>query len=202
MKFEEMKKIWDAQPGEALYALDQKVLHENVIVKKTKSARKANKLEIILISSLLLASGMVWWAIITKSSYEMAQLVFASLLLLAAAAIFISRRKRLTWQNSFENSILGDLEQGLANATYQVNLSKAAAFLYLIVTGFSVVSVYKEADDWWKSALVLLLFTFGFIASRWEHRKFYVGQKKSLAAMKEQLLRMENEHSENINLEK
>ena len=193
-----MKKIWDTQKGEALYAIDQKALHNKVIVKKTKSARKANKLELTLIGSLLLASGMVWWAIITKSSYEMAQLVFATLLLIAAVAIFISRRKRLSWQNSFENSILGDLEQGLANATYQVNLSKAAALLYLTVTAFAVVSVFKEAEDWWKSALVLLLFTFGYIASRWEHRKFYVGQKKNLKAMKEQLMRLENEHPENL----
>ncbi|WP_296705555.1 hypothetical protein [Algoriphagus sp.] len=193
-----MKKIWDAQKGEALYAIDQNALHDKVIVSKTKSARKASKLELTLISSLLIASGMVWWAMIRKSSFELVQVIFASLLLLVAIAIFISRRKRMTWQNSFENNMLGDLEQGLANATYQVNLSKAAAFLYLTVTGFAVVSVFKEAEDWWKSVLVLLLLGFGYIASRWEHRKFYVGQKKNLTEMKEQLLRMANEDVENL----
>lgn len=196
MEFEEMKKIWDAQKGEALYAIDEKALHNQVIVKKKKSAQKADKLELTLISSLLFASGMVWYAIIVKSSYEMAQIIFASLLLFAAVAILISRRKRMRWQDSFENSMLGDLEQGLANASYQVKLSKAVAFLYLTVAGFAVVSVYHEVTDWWKSALVLLLFTFGYIASRWEHRKFYVGQKKNLLAMKEQLMRMGNEHPE------
>jgi len=191
-----MKKIWDAQKGEALYAIDEKALHNQVIVKKKKSAQKADKLELTLISSLLFASGMVWYAIIVKSSYEMAQIIFASLLLFAAVAILISRRKRMRWQDSFENSMLGDLEQGLANASYQVKLSKAVAFLYLTVAGFAVVSVYLEVTDWWKSVLVLLLFTFGYIASRWEHRKFYVGQKKNLLAMKEKLMRMGNEHPE------
>ena len=196
MEFEEMKKIWDAQKGEALYAIDEKALHNQVIVKKKKSAQKADKLELTLISSLLFAGGMVWYAIIVKSSYEMAQIIFASLLLFAAVAILISRRKRMRWQDSFENSMLGDLEQGLANASYQVKLSKAVAFLYLTVAGFAVVSVYLEVTDWWKSVLVLLLFTFGYIASRWEHRKFYVGQKKNLLAMKEKLMRMGNEHPE------
>ena len=198
MEFEEMKKIWDAQNGQALYAIDEKALHNKVIAKKNKAAQTANKMELTLIGSLLVASGMIWWAMLMKSSFELVQVVFASLLLLVAAAIFLSRRKRLAWQNSFENSMLGDLEQGLANARYQVNLSKAAGFLYLTVAGFAVVSVFQEVADWWKSALVLLLFGFGYFASRWEHRKFYVGQKKNLTVMKEQLLRMENDLPENI----
>jgi hypothetical protein len=97
--------------------------------------------------------------------------------------------------------MLGDLEQGLANASYQVNLSKAASFLYLTVTGFAVASVFNGVEEWWKPALVLLLFTFGYIASRWEHRKFYVGQKKNLTEIKEQLMRMEKEHPENLSVE-
>jgi len=201
MEFEEMKKIWDAQKGEALYAIDEKALHNRVIVKKNKSAQKANKLELTLIGSLLVASGMIWRVMIMKASFELVQVIFASLLLLAAAAIYISRRKRMTWQNSFENSMLGDLEQGLANASYQVNLSKAASFLYLTVTGFAVASVFNGVEEWWKPALVLLLFTFGYIASRWEHRKFYVGQKKNLTEIKEQLMRMEKEHPENLSVE-
>jgi cation transport ATPase len=197
MEFEQMKKIWDAQDGQALYTIDEKALHNNVIAKKKKSAQTANNMELTLIGSLLVASGMIWWAMLRNSSFQLVQVVFASLLLLVAAAILISRRKRMAWQNSFENSMLGDLEQGLANASYQVNLSKAAGFLYLLVSGFAVVSVFNEVADWWKSALVLLLFAFGYFASRWEHSKFYVSQKKNLTAMKEQLMRMENGDPEN-----
>ena len=188
MEFNEMKKIWDAQSNKTMYAIDEEALSKKVISKKMKAARWVDKMEKVLASSLVFASAIIWSAVIYKSKYEFPQLALASLMLIGALAIVVGRMRRLKWQNSFENSMLGDIEQAIANANYQVKLSKAGKWAYLVVTVFTIISVFNNSDELWKGFLVLGFFVFGYFAARWEHRTFYVAQKKGLEKVKQKLL--------------
>jgi cation transport ATPase len=198
MEFNEMRKIWDVQNGRALYAIDEQALHNGVIAKKNKASKTAERMEKILIFSLLTASGLIWWAIFKKGSFHTLQLLLASLFVVAAAAIFVSRLRRLAWQNSFEKSMLGDLEQGIANASYQVALSKAAGLMYLLVASISIISIYQRGMEWWKTILVVLFFIGGYFASKWEHKKFYAYQKQNLMEMKAKLLSFEDDELQKL----
>ena len=195
MEFDEMKKIWDAQSNKTMYAIDEEALHQRVIGKKRKAARWVNRMEKVLMTSLLFASTLIWSAVIYKSRYEMPQLVLGSLMLLGAVAIFIGRRRRLSWQNSFENSMLGDIDQAIANASYQVKLSQSGKWAYVVLAIFAVTSVFNDASEWWKGALVLAFFIVGYFAARWEHKTFYVSQKRGLEAMRQKLIQLQDEPS-------
>lgn len=200
MEFDEMKKIWNTQTNEAMYAIDEDALHNRVISKRKKAARNASKMEGILIFSLLFASGIIWSAMIYKSNYELPSLVLACIMLLVAGAIFLGRRKRMSWQNGFENTMLGDIDQAIANASYQVALSKSSRWLYLTVSVFAVLSVFNEANDWWKGLLVTLFFIVGYFAARWEHKTFYVSQKRNLESMRNKLLQFQENSTSDIQL--
>jgi hypothetical protein len=193
MEFDEMKKIWDTQSNVAMYAIDEEALHNRVISKRNKAARNASKMEGILIFSLLFASGIIWSSMIFKANYELPSLVLSGIMLVVAGAIFLGRRKRMSWQNGFENTMLGDIDQAIANASYQVALSKSSRWLYLTVSVFAVLSVFNEASEWWKGLLVTLFFIVGYFAARWEHKTFYVSQKRSLETVRKKLLQFQEE---------
>ena len=197
MEFDEMKKIWDAQSNKTMYAIDEEALHQRVINKKLKAARWVNKMELILMTSLLFASTVIWSAVIYKSKYEIPQLALGSLMVLGAIAILIGRRKRLSWQHAFENTMLGDIDQAIANASYQVKLSQSGKWAYLVISIFAVLSVFNNGSEWWKGALVLVFFIFGYFAARWEHKTFYVAQKRGLLAMREKLIQLQDDGNSN-----
>ncbi|MBO6762618.1 MAG: hypothetical protein JJ909_16800 [Roseivirga sp.] len=99
----------------------------------------------------------------------------------------------MSWQNGFENTMLGDIDQAIANASYQVALSKSSRWLYLTVSVFAVLSVFNEASEWWKGLLVTLFFIVGYFAARWEHKTFYVSQKRRLESVRKKLLQFQEE---------
>ena len=182
-----MKKIWDAQNGQALYAIDEEALHKRVLNKKDKAAKIANLAEWILIGSLLFSTGIIMTAAIYKSKFEWAPMLMAAMMVTVAIVIYVRRIKRLSWQNTFDNNILGDIEQAVANANSQVQLSKAMRWIYIAVAVLSVLGVVDNISQWWIGALVALFFGLVYMAARWEHRTFYVSQKKGLEEMRDKL---------------
>ena len=195
MEFDEMKKIWDAQNGQTLYAIDEEALHKRVLKKKDKSARLANMSELMLIGSLIFSTGIIMSAAIYKSKFDLLPMGMALMMAIVAVMIYMRRRKRLSWQNNFENSILGDMNQAVANANYQVKLSQSVKWLYLAVAILSVVGVVDAAEEWWKGALVAAFFIIVMYAARWEYRTFYVSQKKGLEKMRDKLTALQNEEA-------
>ena len=49
MKFEDMKKIWDEQAQEQVYAINQEKLHENIRSRKRNASRMVDRIELFLI---------------------------------------------------------------------------------------------------------------------------------------------------------
>ncbi len=182
-----MKKIWDAQNGQALYAIDEEALHNRVLNKKDKAAKIASWTEWMLIGSLLFSTGIIMTAAIYKSKYEMVPMAMAALMAIVSAIIYQRRVKRLSWQNNFENSIIGNMDQALANADYQVKLSRSVRWLLLAVAGLTVAGLIASGAQWWTGALVALFFVVVYYGARWEYRTFYVSQKKNLQDMRNKL---------------
>ena len=193
MEFDEMKKIWDAQSNQALYAIDEEALHKRVLKKKERAAKIASRSELIMIRALLISFSIIMGASIFKSKYDLVPLVLAAVMLVMAFLIFMRRRKRLAWQNTFDQSILGDMEEAIANAEYQVRFSHMGKWIYVVVAVLSVAALVDTIEEWWKGALVSLFFIVGFFAAKWEHQTFYVSQKRNLEAMRDKLEDLQNE---------
>lgn len=193
MEFEEMKKIWDTQSQKTMYAIDEEALHKRVVKRKEKAERVADRSEKIMIGSLVFAFSILIGSSLYKGEYDIVPLLMAFFMLGAAIFIFIRRQKRLGMYASFDRSILGDINHAIANATYQVRLSQGAKSLYIVVGILTVLSVVDTLDEWYKGASVALLFILGYFGARWEHKTFYVSQKRSLEEMREQLQNWQNE---------
>lgn len=192
MEFDEMKKIWDTQSNQTMYAIDETALRDKVSQKRKKSARIASRSESIMIKSLVFSTLVILGASIYKSEYDVMPLVLSGVMLVVALFIFMRRRERLSLQNTFENSILGEIELAITNAEYQVRLSSLGKGLYIVVALLSVASVVDTLDEWYKGALLLIFFVVGYFGARWEHNTFYVSQKTSLLKMKEKLVQFES----------
>lgn len=192
MEFDEMKKIWDTQSNQTMYAIDETALRNKVSQKQKKAARIASRSESIMIKALIFSTLVILGASIYKSEYDVMPLVLSGVMLVVALFIFMRRRERLSLQNSFENSILGEIELAITNAEYQVRLSSLGKGLYIVVALLSVASVVDTLDEWYKGALLLIFFVVGYFGARWEHNTFYVSQKTSLLKMKEKLVQFES----------
>jgi len=192
MEFEEMKKIWDSQSNQALYAIDESALKKKVLAKQHKAAQIASRGERVMIGALLFAFTIITGASIYKSEYDWVPLSLAGVMLLVAIFIMLRRRKRLSIQNRFENSLIGNIDQALENANYQLKLSYMSRWLYFLVAILSVASVVDTADEWYKGAFLLAFFIVGYFGARWEHKTFYISQKNGLLKMREKLLELES----------
>ncbi|OEK05400.1 hypothetical protein [Roseivirga misakiensis] len=196
MEFEEMKKIWDAQNGQAMYAIDETALHNRVINKKQKARRTADLTEKIFIAANFIASAMIIVPTIIKNKVSVSGILMAIVMLVSAGYIIHRRNKRLKTQDNFDESILGDLDNAIATADYQVKFSKTSRFYLLSVVVLSMTALLESGTPWWVLALVAVFFFVTYIAARWEHRTFYASQKRDLRAMREKLVNMENEEPE------
>ena len=193
-----MKKIWDRQSNQALYAIDEEALHNKVLKKKDKAVRMAGRSEKVMIKSLLFGFTIIAGASVYKSDYELFASLLAVVMLLMAGLIYSKRRKRLAWQNTFDRSVLGDMDKAIANARYQVQLSKFSRSVYIVVATLTVASVVDTVDEWWKGAVISVFFVATYFAARWEHKTFYVSQRNNLEAMRDKLERLQSEEPQNM----
>lgn len=196
MEFEEMKKIWDAQNGQAMYAIDETALHNSVIKKKTKARRTADLTEKIFIGANIISATMIAVPSIIKDKYSISGTLMMVLMYVTAGFILYIRNKRLKSQDRFESDMVGDLDNAIATADYQVKFSKTSRFYLLSVVLLTLSSLVESGSPWWVIVLVVIFFTVTYFAARWEHRTFYVSQKKDIRAMRDKIISMEKEDPE------
>lgn len=187
MDFNDMKKIWNDQDQNAVYAIDEQTLTENVIKQKEKSSFIANRTEIYMIGSLMIAAAMIWGATIYTGQIQMLPLALSGFMLVMAILLYKKRTKRLLWQNTFDRSVLGDLDEAIANADYQLNFSKWSRNLFLVVASLTVVDVFS-LEAWWKSLIVLTFFIIVYLLAKREHKTIYLSQRNRLKSMRDQVM--------------
>ncbi|OEK00106.1 hypothetical protein BFP97_00615 [Roseivirga sp. 4D4] len=196
MEFEEMKKIWDTQNGQAMYAIDETALHNRVIKKKNKARRTADLTEKIFIGANLFAATLVLVPSIIKDKFSITGTLMMVLMYITAGFILYIRNKRLKTQDNFDSSMVGDLDNAIATADYQVKFSKTSRFYLFSVVLLTLGSLLESGAAWWVILLVTIFFAVTYMAARWEHRTFYVSQKKDIRAMRDKIISMENEEPE------
>jgi len=193
MEFEEMKKIWDEQNQQPLYAINEKALHNRIRSKKQSSKHISNFSEIFLIIANIAAAAIILITSFIKNSGNIYIYVLAGLMVVTAAFVFAGRIKRQKRGNTFDESMLGNLEHAISNATFQVRLSQIMRWYVLPVGALTVLAIWQNQTQIWILVLMLLFFGFTWIAGRWEHQ-IYVKKKRELETLRTKLT---NENNEN-----
>lgn len=188
MEFNEMKKIWDTQSNQAMYAIDEQALIKTVNGKKSKSSKIANRTEWVNMIVMLIAGTIVVVVSIVEQKFQPLPLSMVGLMYLMSAYTLIHRLRRIKYKDTFERTMLGDIEEALLNANFQINLSRIVIGFLFVIYGILAVQLYERANDWWMPIGVLVFTVIVFFAARWEHRKFYLAQRNSLLKMKSKLI--------------
>ena len=186
MEFDEMKKIWDEQNQRALYAIDETALQNRIRSKKQSAKKISDFSEIFLIIANIAAAAIIIITSFIKASGNIYIYVLAGLMIVTAAFVFGGRLKRQKRENTFDKSILGDLDHAIANATFQVRLSQIMRWYILPVGTLTVLSLWQTQTPIWILLLILLFFGLTWFSGGWEHQ-VYLRKKLELEALRTKL---------------
>ncbi len=190
MEFDDIKKIWDSQDHRPLYAIDERALHKRIVAKKNRSRHIANKSEIILMVTNLLAPTLILIIDKIKDNGNYFSYILATLMVATAGFILYSRMQRKRTENQFNRSMLGDLDHAIAHAIYQVRLSYIMRWYMAPVVLLCFLSVWDKEISISLILFMVVFFTAAFFAGTWEHR-WYTRRKQSLEALREKLVHEE-----------
>lgn len=193
MKFEEMKKIWDEQNQQSLYAINEEALHDHTRAKKQSAKHTSNFSEIFLIIANIAATAIILVSSFIKNNGNIYIYVLAGLMVITAVFVFVGRMRRKKRESNFEQSMLGDLNHAIANAAFQVRLSQIMRWYILPVGVLTTLAVWQNETQIWVLFLILLFFGIAWLAGGWEHR-VYVRKKRELESLHKKLKEESNEN--------
>lgn len=188
MEFEEMRRIWDSQNNEPLYAINEKALHRRIKAKKNKASIVSNINEITLMAiAILTAIPLFIKNVGVDNIYAYPPVI---ILLLTGVYVWIGRQKRMKKEKQFDQTIIGDLDQAIANVSFEVNRAKTFIFWYLLPLSFPVfLNMYMNEASFLKWAIVIGGFILSYIVVRAGLTYSQIPNKRRLEALREKLMR-------------
>lgn len=188
MEFDELKKIWDTQNNQPMYAINEKALHRRVIAKKKSASKIANWMEVILIGVNLVGGSMLLFGVLFKGKEDETFIyLLMAIMYVTPLYLFYKRSKRKKFESQFERTMMGDLEHALSNASYSEVLSRTMQVYFAFIAILTLFSLWFDKN----TSLIpmigfALLFIFTLYASTWEH-KIYVRKRRELEKLKKTL---------------
>jgi hypothetical protein len=186
MKFEEMKKIWDAQNNEMLFGINEKTMHNLIHSKKNKGQRITNTSELLWIVVNIIAGSFVLVMNLVKGNENIFMYLLAAWMLGTAFIVSASRVKRISSNKKYNRSMLGDLEHAISLAGYQIWFSILGRWNVLPVGLLVILGLWDSGRSIWVLIAVMIFFILSNYASGWEHR-IYLRRKKELENLKNKL---------------
>ena len=187
MEFEEMKKIWDSQNKQPMYAIDEKSLH-NIVKRKIKgAARKVNTFEYGMIAiTVLVGIFMVNDGINDPQGWP--DFITAIAAFGIAIYVIIRRSQRRKLENRFSQSLLGGLENAISKIDYLIQQGRSFVWWYIMpFAAVTLISSFITPRPVWSWAIMAGAFVLAYLVTNWEVRKMHVPKKKSLEALKRTL---------------
>lgn len=187
MEFDEMRKIWDEQKGETMYAINEAALHKIVTKKKNAASKRISRVEIFL----SIINGLAGTFLLIRSLMYPHVLGFINAGVIIATIPFIQyfRWKRRKAENTFDRSIMGELDHAIANTNSIIKFHYLMIVGYLVPISVVCISALIIAE----ASLVKWLIVTGalalsILAIRWEQRRCNVPWRNQLLALKAKLM--------------
>lgn len=188
LHFEEMQKIWNEQKGETMYAINESALHKSITTKKDAASKRINMVELGLIvinsavSIILLAD-----AVLDKEGLW--DYLGAFIMALTVVFLVLFRRKRKKKENTFDRSMLGELDHAISNSHSIIQMTVIMIYFYLIPVGlYAILKMLYFGASLEKWLLILGMFILAFVLIRWERKVYHIPRKRDLLALKKKLM--------------
>jgi hypothetical protein len=187
MEFDELQKIWDSQKGRPLYAIDEKALHNRILIKKNQAGHRINTTELLLIIVDAGVGGLLLGINGFDRHSNISMYVLSAWMFCSALFVLMSRIRRIKRnKNRFEQSMHGDLEHAISTASHQVRLSQIMRWNILPIGLLILVGFWEGGKSIWVAGGMLLFFFATYHASGFENR-FYKARKRELQLLQKNL---------------
>ena len=186
MEFDEMKKIWDSQNNEPLYAINVKALHNRILSKKKTGYHITNISELLLIIINAVAGLFILGLNLSEPGVNIYMYLLAAWMLLSALYMLVSRIRRIKSSQRFDRSMLGDLSHAISLATYQVRLSQVGRWNILPIGVLSLLGLWDSGKPGWSIVIIAIIFAFAARVTVWEH-SIYTNRKIELEILQKRL---------------
>jgi len=186
MEFEELRKIWDAQNNQPLYAINEKAMY-NLILSKKKQAHHITNISELLLIFVNLGSGILALALnLFKQSGNISLYVLSAWMFGSALYTLVHRIQRIKGDQQFGRSMSGDLDHAISTASYQVRISQIMRWNILPVAALTLLGLWEGGKPIWIAIVVLLFFALSYYAGGWEHN-IYKKKKRELEILQKKL---------------
>ncbi|GAB4239520.1 MAG: hypothetical protein Tsb0034_15600 [Ekhidna sp.] len=188
MEFEELQKIWDEQKGETMYAINESALYKRIQSKKRAESRKINTVEIsLMIINSIVGIILFYGAIVDDEPFW--DISFGVVMLITVVFLAFFRWKRKKKENTFDRTMLGELDHAISNAQSTIQIATIMVLYYFIPVGiFSVIKMIVQGASLEKWLLIIASYTLAFLLVRWEKRKCHIPRRENLVKLKRKLM--------------
>lgn len=187
MEFEEMQKIWNEQKGENMYAINESAMHDTIYRKKEAASRRINKVEV----SLMLINSFCAVFLFIDALNDAQPWDFVGSLIMMGTVIFVllARRRRIKMEQTFDRSMIGELEHTISNTDSLLTISRLMIPGYLIpIAVLYITKMIINGSTIEHFALIVGMFVLAFILVFWERKKMHEPRIKKLRQLKEKLM--------------
>jgi hypothetical protein len=186
MEFEEMQKVWDAQNGQLLYAINEDALHKRILAKKRRAQLTASASELIQIIANITGGIFIFSVLSFVKRQDIFTSIMAAWMLASAVYTIVSRFRRMKANDRFDRSMNGDLNHAISITRYQVRLSQVSRWNALPIATFALLSIWQAHKPIWTIPLALVIFTFGWWVGGKEVR-MHQSRRRELETLKSKL---------------
>ena len=187
MEFDEMKKIWDSQGNQSLFILDEAAMNNRIAAKRRAAYHITNFSELLLIGVNGAAGIFLLVMNLFNDRISLWLDAMAGWTIITALYVLINRIKRMSKQNIFDRSMLGDLDHAISMARYQVRLSGLMRWNIIPIGACLVLSVWETGKSVWIAVVTLVFLGIVHFASGWEHN-YYVRRRRELEVLRTKLV--------------
>lgn len=185
-EFDEIKKIWDSQGNEPLYAINENALHDRIQSKKRQAHHITNISELLSIIVNMGAGCFILAMNFSKQSGSTFLYILSAWMFVCALYLLVGRIRRIKGNHQFGRSLLGDLHHAISMATYQVRLSQLMRWNILPIGTLSLLAVLEGGKSVWIAVGILIFFALAYYAGGWEHG-IYKSRKRELEILQSKL---------------
>lgn len=183
-----MKKIWDTQNNEPLYAINEAALRRGIRAKRNRASWSSNFTEISLVAIALLTSGYALMRNVGENN------IYGYLppivLLLTGLYVLLGRNRRKKMARQYDQSMLGDLDQAIANVKFEITRAKTFVWWYILPIAMAVaLNMVMNRVSVGKWLMISGAFLLSFLVVRWGLTYKQLPKQRRLEALRDKLAR-------------
>lgn len=190
MEFEDIKKIWDSQNNQPMYAINEDALHRRIRTHRSHSQWASNITEITLIAVAILTAGYL--IVKNMGGDNIYGYPPAIIMLLTGIYVFIGRMRRKRAEMQFDRSMLGDLDQAIANVSFEIRRARTFIWWYMLPLAIPItINMYMNQAPIWKWLFVAGGLILSYFVVQYGLNRKQVPRRNALEALRSKLIDQE-----------